>query len=121
MTAPLGSSERGLVYQWVLFGMAELEGPLFRWIRELGEGITDSPAGQRFADAATAIEAALRGGGWLLGERFSAADVLCASILAGAHERQLLERWPGLSAYVERSEARPAYARAAAIWGRPRS
>jgi glutathione S-transferase len=121
LTAPLGSSDRALVYQWVLFGMAELEGPLFRWIRELGEGVTDSPAGQRFADAANAIEAALQGGDWLLGERFTAADVLCASILSGAHERQLLEPWPGLRAYVERGEARPAYVRAAAIWDRPRS
>ena len=37
---PVGSAERALVYQWVLFGMTELEGPLFRWISELGEGIT---------------------------------------------------------------------------------
>ena len=36
---PVGSAERALVYQWVLFGMTELEGPLFRWIGELGEGI----------------------------------------------------------------------------------
>ena len=30
LTAPLGSSERALIYQWVLFAMTELEGPLFR-------------------------------------------------------------------------------------------
>ncbi len=121
LTGPLGSSERARVYQWVLFGMAELEGPLFRWIRELGDGIADSPARQRFADAATALQAALKGSDWLLGERFTVADVLCASILSGAHSRELLQPWPGLRAYVERSEARPAYARAAAIWDRPRS
>src|SRR5881227_560918 len=34
---PLGSSERALVYQWVIFAMAELEAPLFRWIREPGD------------------------------------------------------------------------------------
>jgi glutathione S-transferase len=38
---PAGSSERALVYQWVLFAVAELEAPLFRWIRDLGEGTTD--------------------------------------------------------------------------------
>ncbi|HEY6525843.1 MAG TPA: glutathione S-transferase N-terminal domain-containing protein, partial [Solirubrobacteraceae bacterium] len=42
LIAPLGSSERALVYQWVLFAMTELEGPLFRWIRELADGIADS-------------------------------------------------------------------------------
>src|SRR6059058_4457227 len=45
---PTGSSERALVYQWVVFAVAELEGPLFRWIRELGEGTTGSPARDRF-------------------------------------------------------------------------
>jgi glutathione S-transferase len=121
LTAPLGSSERALVYQWVVFAMTELEGPLFRWIRELGEGIADSPASHRFADAAAGLEAALKRGDWVLGERFTVADVLCASVLSGAHSRQLLEPWPGLRAYVERAEARPAYVRSSAISDRPRS
>lgn len=121
LTAPLGSSERALVYQWVVFAMTELEGPLFRWIRELGEGIADSPASQRFADAAAGLEAALKRGDWVLGERFTVADVLCASVLSGAHSRQLLEPWPGLRAYVERAEARPAYVRSSEISDRPRS
>jgi glutathione S-transferase len=56
----------------------------------------------------------------VVGDRFTVADVLCASILDGAHSRQLLTPWPGLEAYVERSQARPAYARAAAISDRPR-
>jgi glutathione S-transferase len=122
LSAPVGSSERALVYQWVLFAMTELEGPLFRWLGELRDGLTESsPAQQRFADAAAALEAALDGREWVLGERFTAADVLCASILQGAHSRRLLELWPGLQAYVERAEARPAHARAAAIYDRPRS
>jgi glutathione S-transferase len=122
LSAPLGSAERALVYQWALFAMTELEAPLFRWIGELRDGVTESSASQpRFASAADAIQAALAGNDWLLGERFTAADVLCASVLAGAHSRELLEPWHGLRAYVERSEARPAYARAEAIWDRPRS
>jgi glutathione S-transferase len=121
LAAPLGSSERALVYQWVLFAMTELEGPLFRWLGELRDGVTESPAQQRFSAAAAALEAALDGREWVLGDRFTVADVLCASILSGAHSRGLLEPWPGLQAYVERGEARPAYARAAAIFDRPRS
>ena len=34
-----GSSERALVYQWTMFGMTELEGPLYRWLGERREGI----------------------------------------------------------------------------------
>src|SRR5438477_7731184 len=39
---PPGSSERALVYQWLVFAVAELEAPLFRWIRELSEGTAES-------------------------------------------------------------------------------
>lgn len=118
---PLGSSERGLVYQWVAFAVAELEAPLFRWMRELGEGTTESPARDRFTQAAIAIESALDAREWLLDAQFTVADVMCASVLQGANSRALLRPWPGLEAYVQRSESRPAYVRAAAISDRPRS
>ena len=117
----LGSSERALVYQWVMFAVAELEGPLFRWIRALAEGTTESLARDRFTQAAAALESALSGGDWLLDPQFTVADVMCASVLQGADSRQMLRPWPGLEAYVRRSESRPAYAKAAAISDRPRS
>jgi glutathione S-transferase len=120
LIGPVGSTERGLVYQWVVFAVAELEGPLFRWIRELGEGVTDSPAHDRFADAA-AMQSVLDERHWLVDDRFSVADVMCASVLQGANARELLRPWPALEAYVQRGEARPAYARAAAISDRPRA
>jgi glutathione S-transferase len=121
LIGPVGSPERGLAYQWVLFAVAELEGPLFRWIRDIGEGVSDSPAQDRFADAAAAMQSALAERDWLLGDRLSVADVMCASVLQGANSRELLRPWPALEAYVQRAEARPAYARAAAISDRPRS
>ena len=121
LIGPVGSSERGLVYQWVVFAVSELEGPLFRWIRELGDGVDQSPAQERFADAAAAMQAVLAEREWLVEDRFSVADVMCASVLQGADARGLLGPWPALEAYVQRSEARPAHARAAAISDRPRS
>lgn len=121
LVPPLGSSERALVYQWVVFAVAELEAPLFRWISELGEATTGSPARDRFMQAAVAIESALDAREWLLDAQFTVADVMCASVLQGANSRELLRPWPGLEAYVQRSESRPAYVRAAAIFDRPRS
>jgi glutathione S-transferase len=118
---PLGSAERALVYQWVLFGMTELEGPLYRWLSEVAEdSTTPSPARDRFAQAAAALETALDGRDWLLGESFTVADVICASVLGSAHARDLLTQWPGLQAYVERGEARPAFIAAAAVSNQPR-
>ena len=66
---------------------------------------------------------------WLLEEigapyeltEISGTERRCASVLQGANTRELLRPWPGLEAYVRRSESRPAYARAAAISDRPRS
>ena len=66
------------------------------------------------------MESALAQREWLVADRFSAADVMCVSVLEGAHTRELLTPWPGLEAYVQRGTARPAYARAAAISDRPR-
>jgi glutathione S-transferase len=121
LIAPVGSTARGLTYQWVLFAVSELEGPLFRWLRELGEGVTDSAAHDRFAEAAAAMQVVLAEREWLVDDRFSVADVMCASVLQGANARGLLKPWRALEAYVQRAEARPAYARAAAISDRPRS
>jgi glutathione S-transferase len=122
LIAPLGSRDRALVYQWVLFGMTELEAPLYRWVRESADGNSgDSPARERFAQAAAAIEAALDGRDWLLGDRFTVADVICASVLGSAHARELLGEWPGLQAYVERGEARPAFIEASVISNQPRT
>jgi glutathione S-transferase len=118
----LGTSERAVVYQWVMFAVAELEGPLFRWIRALGKDTDDeSLARDRFTQAAAALESALSGGDWLLDARFTVADVMCASVLQGADSRELLRPWPGLEAYLQRGELRPAYVKAAAIANRPRA
>jgi len=121
LTAPLGSSERALIYQWVLFAMTELEAPLFRWIRDAAENSADPSSRERFAEAAAALQDALADRDWLLGDRFTVADVMCASVLGSAHSRGLLTEWPGLQAYVERAESRPAFIQAAAISNQPRT
>ena len=61
LIAPVGSPERALVYQWVLFTMPELEPPLFRWIREAAENSADPPSRERFAQAAAALQTVLDG------------------------------------------------------------
>ena len=120
LIAPLGSAERALAYQWVLFAMTELEAPLYRWIREVAAGTADASSSERFEQAAAAIETALEDRDWLTADRFSVADVLCVSVLGSAHSRELLGPWPGLAAYVERGEARPAFIAAAEISNQPR-
>jgi len=113
----VGSTDRALAYQWVLFGMTELESSLYRWI--FGD-LEDASLRERFTGVATALDQALKGRDWLLGDRFTVADVICASVLGGAHTRGLLADWPGLQAYVERAEARPAAIEASKLANQPR-
>jgi len=95
--------------------------PHYADLHTTGEVCHPSQWSSVFVFGHAAIESALAEGEWLVDNRFSVADVMCASVLQGANARELLRPWTGLEAYVQRSEARPAYARAAAISDRPRS
>jgi glutathione S-transferase len=85
-----GSPDRALAYQWVVFGMIELDAPLRRWIRDLSRGASDSRTPRTRSSRRWAK------GEWLLGRQFTATDVICASVLAGANSRDLLPEWPGM-------------------------
>jgi glutathione S-transferase len=88
--------------------------------RDAAEASADTSSRDRFADAAAALQDALDGREWLLGDRFTVADLMCSSVLGGAHSRGLLTESPGLQAYVARAETRPAFIQAAAISNQPR-
>ena len=47
--------------------------------------------------------------GWVMGERFSAADVVFGGTLAFLCQTGMLEPSPRVAAYVERIQARPAF------------
>jgi glutathione S-transferase len=122
---PVASRERGLVYQWALFAMTELEPPLadvsFGTAAGDGRGAEvrypdpgperAAAAAARFRAAARAVEEALDGHEYLVDERFGVADLLVGSVLAWADELRLLgESFPNLSAYLTRLRARPSFA-----------
>ena len=58
------------------------------------------------------LTAQLRAGPFLLGERFSAADVLWGTALKWTTSFKLVPQLPEIMAYVERVDARPAFRRA---------
>jgi glutathione S-transferase len=105
-----------------------LRGPYLRWLTFYGASfepaITDlamkreptppmmCPYGDYDTMLAT-LTAQLRAGPWLLGERFSAADVLWGTALGWATMFKLVPELPEVMAYIERVSARPAARRAA--------
>jgi glutathione S-transferase len=64
----------------------------------------------------TVLDEALAQGPWLLGDRFSAADVAVGSDLRfGVDVFKIVEAKPNFRAYIDRCTARPAFRRAAEI------
>jgi glutathione S-transferase len=61
------------------------------------------------------VESALEQGEWLLGERFTAADLLLAGTLQIAFMAKLLEPKGAIGDYVERAVSRDGHVRAVAV------
>ncbi|WP_161993635.1 glutathione S-transferase family protein [Muricoccus nepalensis] len=59
-------------------------------------------------EAAARVEAALAAGPWLLGDAFTAADILVGGLLAWVTEWGLLKPGPNTARYLSAIEARPA-------------
>ena len=113
---PLGTHERGLVYQWTVFAMTELEPAIIEARRHREDDPARAQVGvERFQAAAAAVEQALDGHEYLVGDRFSVADLVCGAVLIFAKGAGLSDELPNIEAYLERLEARPARGRATAI------
>jgi glutathione S-transferase len=109
----VGSAERGRVYQWSVFAIAELEKVAFPWNRARRGNEDETEAAEKFAPVGEAVRGALAAGApWIAGDEFSVADILIVSILRNTVDLGLLEPGDPLSDYVERALARPAQLRA---------
>jgi len=116
LIAPLGSHERARVYQWTLFAMTELEAAAVKFAAAREPDPERAETGkERFRAAAQVIENALAGHEYLVGDRFTVADLACGAVLMFGKRFELIEGMPGVEAYIERLEARPPRQRAQAI------
>ncbi len=109
-----GSPVRGQVYQWSFFAMTELEPALTRAYVARRDADADAMtrAQERLDRAAAVLAEALAGRPYLIGDRFTIADVVAGGVLESARSFDLLPNAPGLEAYLERLDARPAKQRA---------
>lgn len=106
-----GEVGRGAYLTWLAWYAAEMEPAMFA---AMGRELDRNPMKQRNYDAVVArIEDALGKGPHLMGEDFTAADLLVGSAVNFA--RQAFPESALLDAYVERCKARPAMQRAIAI------
>ncbi len=117
----IGSPLRGEFLQWVHYAEGTAFPPLgiivwhtlFRGDADQVPGVVAS-ARERAEAALGVVERALGGKAYLLGADFTAADVMMGFTLAAARMLGVLDqRFPNLTAYLSRLEARPAFQRAA--------
>lgn len=108
----IGDPLRGAYLRWMVFyGSCFEPAATDKALGRDSGGASMSPYGS-FDDVMTTIIDQLRTGPWLLGERFTAADVLWGSAMSWMLAFKLVPEDPVLTAYVERFKARPAVARA---------
>lgn len=113
------SALRGIYLQWMAFSVVSVERTneqVEDHVRRLPEAdrqprLADA-ARTRFAELARVVTTALGERDFLVGDDFSAADVMMASAFAWAKQLGLLAGFPSLEAYVHRAISRPAAKRA---------
>jgi glutathione S-transferase len=110
---------RGAYLRWTVFSTAVLEPAVYA--HATGAAANGFGVGWGDFDAVRqALDQAVTPGPWLLGERFSAADVALGANISVALFNKMLPASPALAAYNARLTARPAYKAAAALaWPAP--
>ena len=112
-----GSKDRGAYYRWLFFGAGPIE-----QMASFAALKLEVPEDQRMmvgfgcaADVLNALEGALKGREFLVGDSFTAADLYIGSHLGWGMDFGTIEKRPVFEDYVARLNARPAAVRANAI------
>ncbi len=110
LIAPLGTRERAETYQWVFFAMTELEQAMLRILSARYRDDLEALASgeRRMAKTAAALEEALAGNEYIVGNRFTIADVVLGGVLESARKYGTFPDSAPLLAYLERLDERPA-------------
>ncbi len=111
LAPPLSDPMRGPYLRWLVYYAACFEPAVVdRAMKREPEPIAMEPYGDYDTMLSTLV-GQLKKGPYLLGERFSAADILWGSGLTWTTMFKLVPELPEIKAYIERHSARPALAR----------
>jgi glutathione S-transferase len=115
---PQGNAEAALAEQWALFAATALEPAGIEVYYIYRDGTAETEVGKTaIATAATKLARplerlalALTGQDWLMGSRFTVADIMVAECLRyAAMHKPILEAYPAVAAWLSRCQSRPAF------------
>jgi glutathione S-transferase len=119
LAPPPGSPERAALYQWLFYGMTELEPAGIAWRKANRDGVDTIEPAERLIETASAVDRELKDRPWMLGESFSIVDIIIAKIWEPMLNTPIAEDLPALRAHTELAQQRAAYERAQAIGASP--
>jgi glutathione S-transferase len=118
MLGPQTPEEQALCEQWALFAATSVEGPALEILYIQGDGGDKTPEGQaaialnaeRLRRPLGRLEAHLKGRRFLMGDRFTVADIMVAECVRYAQGHPtLLSEFPATKAWIEGCQARPGF------------
>ena len=110
---PKSVEDEGVTYQWSFWVMTEVEKPLLNVLMDVIGMKKDTKAADEGRAALekpfNVLNMALAGKEYLLGNKFTIADLNVASVISWARPAKInLDMWPNLKAWLERCTSRPA-------------
>ena len=115
LAPPPGDPLRGPYLRWMVFYAASFEPAVGDRALKREPGPPSMMAYGDFDSVIDTVTAQLTPGPYMLGDRFTAADIIWGSGLSWTTKFQLIPERPAIAAYIERVGKRPSFARAAAI------
>jgi len=113
LNVPVGDPRRGLYFKWLFFSPSVLEPAIADRAFPRKEPARATAIGWRDLDQVTdVVAAAVAQGPWLLGEQFTAADVVLGANIRFGTMFKLIPDRPAFAAYIKRMSERPAAKRA---------
>jgi glutathione S-transferase len=120
---PATVEDEGRAYQWTLWGVTTMEGPLADWARHshiLPEDKRDPAVAaetlKKLSGPLALLDTALTGSAYLLGVKFTVADLNLAAAMLRVRKMDLAAR-PHVAQWLKRCFERPAAKRALAMRG----
>jgi glutathione S-transferase len=115
---PQNHAESALMEQWSLFAATAVETPALEILYIIGDGGDKTPEGQasisvnaeKLRRPLAHLQTYLAANPWLVGNRFTAADINVAEVLRYAQSHPtLLAEFPAVNEWITRSQSRPAF------------